>query len=112
MKFADLFEEESLLKVYQSTQSSIFILNLPFNSFLLKAKCVSLLREQTAESLASPDFEDLPKSTVLSIVNDEWLGISELNMFDCVVRWAGYQCTLRDLEINGTNMRQVQFVPV
>ncbi len=78
--------------------------------FVTQAKCLSLLREQTIESLTPPDFEELSEATVMSIVKDEAMNISELKLFDTVVRWAGYQCAQRDLQMNGANMRQVQLV--
>jgi len=70
-----------------------------------------LLREKTVESLAtSPDLEVLSESTLLEIVKDQALNISELELFDTLVRWAGNQCTQNNLEINGTNMRQVTLI--
>ena len=65
------------------------------------------MREKTVECLAPPDFEELSKSTLLSIVKDEAMNISELNLFDAVVRWTRFHCAQRALENNGTNMRQV-----
>lgn len=66
-----------------------------------------MLEERTVESLASPDFEELPKSTVLDIVKEEDLNIRELELFNAVARWDGHQCALRDVEVNGNNMRKV-----
>ena len=66
-----------------------------------------LLREQTREVFIHPDFEELSESTLLSIVKEDTLNISELELFDAVKRWARYQCTQRGLEINGTHMREV-----
>jgi len=59
------------------------------------------------DCLASPDLEDVNESTMNSIMKNDALNIRELELFDAVVRWANRQCFNRDLEINGTNMRQV-----
>ena len=75
--------------------------------YLLKTKCLSLLREKTREVLVDPDFEDLSESTVLSIVKDDALNINELELFDAVIRWAKIQCTRREYEIKRTTMRHV-----
>jgi len=53
------------------------------------------------------DFEDADESTVLSIVKQESLNIRELELFDAVIRWAKIQCIQKELEPNGTNLRQV-----
>lgn len=46
-------------------------------------------------SLAPPDFEELSESTVLSIVIEEAMNISELELFDATKRWAGYHLPMR-----------------
>jgi len=46
----------------------------------------------------------------LSIVKEDTLNISELELFDAVKRWARHQCTQRGLEINGTHMREVNIL--
>jgi len=57
--------------------------------------------------LASSDFEDAQESTVLAIVKEEVLNIREVELFDAVIRWAKRQCAQNELEINGSNLRQV-----
>ncbi len=59
------------------------------------------------DCLASPDLADANESTMNSIAKDGALNVRELELFDAVVLWAKRQCTQRDLEVNGTNMRQV-----
>lgn len=68
-----------------------------------------MVQEHTTKSLATSDFEELSASLVLLVVKEDTLNIiSELQLFDAVVRWAGYQCAQEELEVNGGNMRQVQ----
>jgi len=57
--------------------------------------------------LASSDFEDANESTVLVFVKEESLNIRELELFDAVIRWAKRQCAQNEIEINGSNLRQV-----
>lgn len=59
--------------------------------------------------MALPDFEEISESTLLAIVKEKVLSVSELELFEAVKRWAGRQCAQRELEINGTNMRQVSY---
>lgn len=58
-------------------------------------------------SLVYSAFEEVSESTLFSIVKDEALTINEVKLFDAVKRWAGRQCTKKELKINGANMRQV-----
>ncbi len=66
-----------------------------------------MLQDRTLECLAASGFQDAHESTVLTIVKEGALNIRELELFDAVIRWAKRQCTERNQEINGTNMRQV-----
>ncbi len=52
-------------------------------------------------------FEDLTEVALLSIVQMEKMGTSELELFRAVVGWARRQCSKRNVEMTGTNMRQV-----
>ncbi len=67
------------------------------------------MRERTRQSLGHSDFEEITESTLLIIVKEDLLDISEVELFDAAKRWASRQCSQRDLEITGTNMRQVFF---
>ena len=82
-------------------------LSLIFINPFIQAKCLFMLREWTHRCLASSDFEDVHESMVLAIVKEETMSIRELDLFDAVVHWAKQQCVQNDLEINGTNLRQV-----
>lgn len=112
LEFPNLFEDEDLKVFFIIINFKIIYI---FYNFIIhhvlciniKEECLSLLRERTVESLAPPDFEELPQSTVLAIVQEEDLNIRELELFNAVGRWAEHQCALRDVEVNGNNMRQV-----
>ena len=52
-------------------------------------------------------FEDLTESTLLTILQMEELDIKELELFRALVGWARRQCSKRDVEMTGTNMRKV-----
>jgi len=106
LEFTKFFENASL-KVSYFVYSCLLYLNLIFINHFIKAKCLFMLREWTLRSLASSDFEDAHESTVLAIVKEKVLNIREFELFDAVIRWAKHQCVQNDLEINGTNLRQV-----
>ena len=71
-----------------------------------------MLREQTWQSLGHSDFEEIADSTLLIIVKEDLLDISEVELFEAAKRWASHQCIQRDMEITGTNMRQVLFLDI
>ncbi len=66
-----------------------------------------MLRKQTRQSLGHKKFEDIAESTLLIIMKEEVLDISEVELFDAAKRWASRQCILRELEVTGSNLRQV-----
>lgn len=68
---------------------------------------MSVLRERTSQSLGHNNFEDIGESTLLTIMKEELLDISEVELFDATKRWASRQCILREIEVTGSNMRQV-----
>ena len=52
-------------------------------------------------------FEGISESTLLAIVQMENLDMSELELVRALVGWARGQCSKRNVEMTGTNMRQV-----
>ena len=57
--------------------------------------------------MSNDEFDDITESTLLILVKDDDLGISELELFDVVKRWAVKECGRKEMDINGTNLRQV-----
>jgi len=62
---------------------------------------------QEAYKADKAGFEDLTESALLTIVQMEKMDMSELELFRAVAGWARRQCLKRNVEMTGTNMRQV-----
>lgn len=68
---------------------------------------MNLIRCQTRESFSNSEFDDITESTLLILVKDDDLVISETDLFDAVKRWATKECGRREMDSNGINLRQV-----
>ncbi len=73
---------------------------------------MNLIRCRTKESFSNPEFEEISESTLLILVKDNDLDISESELFQAVKRWGTKECLRREIEINNTNMRQVVPFPL
>ena len=68
---------------------------------------MNLIRCQSRESFSNAEFDDITESTLLILVKDDDLVISETDLFDAVKRWAVKECGRKEMDTNGTNLRQV-----
>ena len=65
---------------------------------------MNLIRCQSRESFSNAEFDDITESTLLILVKDDDLVISETDLFDAVKRWAVKECGRKEMD---TNLRQV-----
>ena len=65
---------------------------------------MNLIRCQSRESFSNAEFDDITESTLLILVKDDDLVISETDLFDAVKRWAVKKCGRKEMD---TNLRQV-----
>lgn len=102
LEFANLYED-ARLKVLQFHNSLRSIIML-----YLQERSLNLIRCRTKESFSNPEFEEISESTLLILVKDNDLDISEPELFQAVKRWANKECLRREIEPTSANMRLVQ----
>lgn len=66
-----------------------------------------MIRCRTKDSLSHPPFEDITESTLLILVKEDDLAISETDLFEAVKRWGTKECARREIDVNGSNLRLV-----
>ena len=69
---------------------------------------MTVIGKETLDTLGHPNFEQITVSTLRMIVDREVLSVSEVELFNAVHRWSKSQCLQRELDVNGTNLRQVK----
>ena len=60
-----------------------------------------MIRCQTRESLFHPEFENITESTLVILVKEDDLDISETDLFEAVKHWGTKECTRREMNVNG-----------
>ncbi|KAK4005709.1 BTB/POZ domain-containing protein 2-like [Daphnia magna] len=78
-----------------------------FEDTLLKERSLNVIRCRTKDSLSHPPFEDITESTLLILVKEDDLAISETDLFEAVKRWGTKECARREIDVNGSNLRLV-----
>ena len=66
-----------------------------------------MIRCQTMECLFHPEFENITESTLVILVKEDDLDISEIDLFEAVKRWGTKECARREMDVNGPMLRQV-----
>lgn len=62
-----------------------------------------------SECIVSPEFVDLREVTVLMLIKNGNLYVSEIDLFAAVKRWAVEECERNQMDSTiGTNLRQVR----
>ena len=74
-----------------------------------QAKSMELIRQRTREAVGHSIFEEISKSTLLMIIADDELNITEIELFNAVKRWASKECERTGRENNAAIMRQVTY---
>lgn len=68
----------------------------------LRTKCISVMKQYTDAMLTTPDFEDIPRSTLEMLLNESELNVKdEFTLIEAVGRWAN-----KEAERLGTSPRQ------
>eukprot|EP01125_Pyxidicula_operculata_P014904 TRINITY_DN5017_c0_g1_i2.p1 TRINITY_DN5017_c0_g1~~TRINITY_DN5017_c0_g1_i2.p1 ORF type:complete len:375 (-),score=35.43 TRINITY_DN5017_c0_g1_i2:159-1229(-) len=71
--------EDSVLRMFVEIQS--------FNEPLIVEKCMLIIRQNTKQSLSNVVFHQLPLNLLLTILNDDFLTIQEIELFKFAVDW-------------------------
>jgi len=84
LEFAKLFEEPVLLE-----------------------KSLQVITHQTLDIVEEPTWEDIDKSTLVTILSKDYLSAPESALFDAMDRWANRECQRRGVRNSGDNKRMV-----
>jgi hypothetical protein len=74
---------------------------------LEQERSLNLIRCRTKDSLSHAPFEDITESTLLILVKEDDLVISETDLFEAVKRWGTKECSRREIDVSGPNLRLV-----
>ena len=73
----------------------------------MQERSLKFIQCRTRESLFNPEFENITESTLVILVKEDDLDISESDLFEAVKRWGSKECARREIDVNGPNLRQV-----
>lgn len=78
-----------------------------FGNDNLKARCFSLIIQETARVLEATDLAELCNECLISIVKEDSIPVAEELVFQAVLRFAKDKCVRNALEESPDNMRQM-----
>jgi hypothetical protein len=70
---------------------------------------LDIIRCRTKQALDSTTFEEITESTLLILVKDDELSVTEIELFDAIRRWGLKECERKEVESISSNLRQVIF---
>ena len=105
LKYANLYKDTTL-KVLWNIQLQNHQYSFEWTLFL-QEQSLNFIRRRTREFLSHPEFENITESTLVMLVKEDDLNISEIDLFEAVKRWGSKECARREIDVNGPNLRQV-----
>ena len=73
----------------------------------LETKCWQVIEWRTSEVACSANFINIKQTTLAGLLKRKSLNISELDLFQAVLKWINHQCSHQDLELTTKNRRSV-----
>jgi hypothetical protein len=70
---------------------------------------LDIIRCRTREALESATFDEITESTLLILVKDDELSVTEIELFDAIIRWGLKECERKEVESTSSNLREVVF---
>jgi hypothetical protein len=71
---------------------------------------LDIIRCRTKQALASAPFEEISESTLLILVKDDELSVTEIELFDAIRTWGLKECERREVDESiSPNLREVIF---
>ena len=78
-----------------------------FDEPVLKEKALHVIAHQTIDVIDEPTWEEVDKSTLVTVLSSDCLSAPECVLFDAMDRWASRECSRRGIRVTGDNKRQV-----
>ena len=73
----------------------------------LETKCWQVIEWRTSKVASSANFINIKQTTLASLLKRNSLNISELDLFQAVLKWINHQCSHQRLELTTENRRSV-----
>ena len=77
-----------------------------FEEPALEEKALHVITHQTADIVQESSWEDVDKSTLVTVLSKDCLSAPESLLFEAMDRWAGRECDRRGVRKCGDNKRQ------
>ena len=68
---------------------------------------MKFIKSNTKQVVASDDFNNISQKTLASLLKLDCLDISEVELFQAVLKWSDFQCSKKDVEATRENRRSV-----
>ena len=78
-----------------------------FEEPVLLEKALHVITHQTLDIVEENSWEDVDKSTLVTVLSKDYLAAPESILFDAMDRWASRECERRGVKKNGDNKRLV-----
>lgn len=78
-----------------------------FDEVEIETKCWETLDRFTSIAVKSDHFKETSYSTLAAIVKRDTLNISQVELFEALLKWSGYQCLKRCMEASSENKRRI-----
>ena len=78
-----------------------------FEEKYLKKRCWMHIISNTKNVVSSDDFNNISQKTLIKLLMQDTLDISELELFQVVLKWIKFQCSRKELEPTAANQRSV-----
>ena len=73
----------------------------------LETKCWKVIDWRASGVIGSANFVNIKQTTLASLLKRNYLNVSEINLFEAVLKWIDHQCSERGLELTTENRRSV-----
>ena len=78
-----------------------------FDEKELEAQCWKIVASSTRVVVTADSFKKISQSTLACLLKRDNLSIPEVDLFQAVLKWADFQCSLKSLEPTGENRRSM-----
>ena len=73
----------------------------------LETKCWQTIEWRANDIVGSANFVNIKQATLASLLKRNYLNVSEIDLFQAVLKWVDHQCSERGLELTTENRRSV-----
>ena len=73
----------------------------------LETKCWKVIDWRASGVISSANFVNIKQTTLASLLKRNYLNVSEISLFQAVLKWIDHQCSERGLELTTENRRSV-----